>query len=69
MANGNFCGYRVVWPWTGINNSGGGEKQIDGVGVVRKVKPLAQVTGLILKVGKVDGWRRGRGCSSCWGTV
>lgn len=41
----------------------------DVVGVVGRRRPLGQVTGLILKVVKMDSRRRGKGCSSCWGTV
>lgn len=37
------------------------------VGVVGRVGPLGQVTELILKVVKMDGCTRGKGCSSCWG--
>lgn len=35
-----------------MDTSGGGEKQTDGVSVVRRMRPPEQVTALVLKVGK-----------------
>lgn len=44
-------GYGIAWRQAQMDASGGGEKQSDGVSVVR-MRPPEQVTALVLKVGK-----------------
>lgn len=61
-------GYGIAWPQAQIDTSGGGEKQSDGVSVVRRMRPPEQVTALVLKVGKWVVEKR-YGCLSWWGAL